>query len=143
MNSGGIPPPIVKAFLLCGDAGLDAQRRFVLIDPLVSFRVRAFPMDLKLTVYMRLTAVRSDFQLVLEITNPDGTRGKPVPLPSQTGHRDPFASPGYCWQGQPFHFPHAGRYEIAVMIDGQEVYTDSILVSLAGSAEEPGEQGGG
>ena len=121
-------------FLLCRDAGLDPQDRLILIQPVVHFLVRAFPIELSLSVFMRLTAVRADFQVLLELTNPDGSRGQPVHLPSKTGHRDPFTTPGYCWQGQPFHFPQPGRYEIAVVIDGQEAYSDSILVELLPSA---------
>jgi hypothetical protein len=135
MPTGSVPPPIVKTFLLCKQAGIDEHKHLILVSPLASIIVKACPMTAMMAVYMRLTAIRADFEIALQLTNPDGTLGQRLILPSRTGHSDPAGSPIFCWMGQRFNFPMPGRYDIEVLFDGQEAYTDSLLVTLSSTPQ--------
>jgi hypothetical protein len=123
------PTPICKCFVVCKRIFVDPERQaYTLVEPTHQLFPERLPMIQELAIFARWTNSHGAYEVEVQLRNLEGDVSWSVKL------NEPFktAEPLQVWMLPlrnlriPFRKP--GKYEIALLANGQEVAVDGIQV---------------
>jgi hypothetical protein len=131
-NSRKPPLPIALSFLACLDIFRDDRTKAaILVGPTSHVPVRQFPAHVRVSIFAEMTGCHGSYepQLCL-LDNDDQTvwawKGK---VPVQ--HNDPLLPHQVTFHDLTLAVPHAGRYRLALLFNGDEFVQRSMWVGPA------------
>src|SRR5687767_4025552 len=125
------PQPSPQAFLLCREIVQDRKTgKNVLITPFWQITLPAFPVAYRLSIYLLLTGCQGTYRIALQLRDDEGYVAGEYPAPQSMRHNDPLIPHTICWQDIAMKFPRAGRFDVVVMANGEDVahhFVDVVL----------------
>lgn len=139
-NSNSIrhkPLPQCKAFLLCEGITEDEATGQLCLNKLIeTLRFRSFPAEaVPFMVFVQLYDGIGRYQLAVELRDLSNNTSTAVTMPSSLDFPERLVKMDVILPIDSFRLPHAGRYEVAVLLDGEEAATQPIDAEL-GNGEE-------
>jgi hypothetical protein len=119
------PTPVCKALVVCRQIFMDdARQDLVLVAPIHQVFLRHFPADEDLSVFARWTNAHGRYRVELQMRELDGTVLWRDEMPNPFEVPDPLVVVPITLRHRTFHFPQPGKYEVALLANGEEVAAD-------------------
>lgn len=119
------PTPKCKALVVCKQIFVDdARQDLILVSPIHQVFLPQFPADVDLSVFARWTNAHGRYRVELQLRDMEGealwrdVMDNPFDVP------DPLLVVPLTLRHRVFHFPRPGKYEVALLANGEEVAAD-------------------
>lgn len=136
-NAARKPLPHCKAFLICEEVGIDELTgRFNLYRLLNSLRFLDFPAQIPpLAMFLQLYDGIGQYGLSVELRNLSDDTSVTAEIFSDVEFPERLVNMELVVPIDLMRLPHSGRYEIAILLDGQELATQFIDAEVANDEE--------
>ena len=122
------PSPHVQAFVICREIWHTSRSgECVLVGPINHVTLPAFPANVRLSCYIHLTGGHGRYPLDFLLRDPGGGTVWSWRTPTPLEHPDPLVLHQLTFHDLLIDVPMAGRYEMAVLADGQEIARQPVL----------------
>ena len=123
--------PIAQSFVLCRDIIQDRHSpATLLINPLRSMNLPAFPATVTIFLFIQLTGVHGLHRLSIQLHDAAGTVLVEVPGPKTEGMIDPVAYYQLYWRDLRLKFPRPGHYALVLLAGGEEIGRHALELAL-------------
>jgi len=127
-----LPAPQAQAFVVCREIWENPRTRDVmLLGPTSHLPIPAFPAAVQLSVYAHVTGGHGSYAMEFVLRGPDGDPVWHWTPEGQLVHPDPLTPQQLLFHDLVVHVPRAGRYEFALLADGQEIGRQPLLIGLS------------
>ena len=132
------PLPQCKAFLLCEGIAEDEVSGQLSLNKLIEvLRFTAFPAEsAPFVVFVQLYDGIGRYQLAVELRDLRESASMAATISSSLDFPERLVKMDVILPVDSLRLPHAGRYELAVLIDGEEIATQPIDAELENGEEE-------
>ena len=121
------PTPLCKCFLLCRRIYQDTARQdYVLASPVHQLFPPAYPWVESLSMFARWTNAHGRYPVEMLVRNLEGEVFWRQRMAKLFEPGDPLQVWVITWTDLGIPFPAPGKYEVALLADGQEVASDTI-----------------
>jgi hypothetical protein len=128
---GKPPTPVCKTFTLCHRIVKDAYTgENILIGPTQIIQPQQFPAFYHASLYARMTGAHGEYELVLQLRDLTGNVLWQQVCAEGLKVTNPLYVAVFEWRGLMIPLAGPGKFEIALMANGEEVVADTIWVNL-------------
>src|SRR6266702_268780 len=126
------PAPLCKTFLICRQLFQDnVTGEFILIGPTHQVVSPVYPMVGGLSVFAQCTSMQGTYALELQLQDLEGTVHWRHHLAPPLEHHDPLDICYLKLQNLGVYFPTAGKFELVLLANGDEVARTMFWARLA------------
>ena len=124
----GRPTPVCKCFVLCRQVFIDTVRQdYTLVSPIHQVFAPSYPIKEDLSVFARWTNAHGSYEVQVQLRSLDGEVLWGVKMEAPFETHDPLQVWIVPLLHLPFAIPAPGKYEVAMLANGQEVASDVLL----------------
>jgi hypothetical protein len=125
------PKPVVKSLLACREMLQDnATGEFILIGPLVDLTALQFPLMVPLNLFAVLTSMRGRYLPALQLRDEEDQVCWSQAWEAPAENHDPLVPFTFSLRGLCAYVPRAGKYDVVLMLNDDEVGRHGFVVHL-------------
>jgi hypothetical protein len=128
------PTPICKCFVLCRGLFVDPARQdYTIVSPVHQVFSRRYPLTEDFSVYARWTNAHGSYAIEVQLRSLEGDVLSSCKMEAPFMAHDPLQIWMIPLHHLPMQIPAPGKYEVAMLADGSEVASDTLLAHLVSS----------
>jgi hypothetical protein len=124
----GRPTPVCKCFVLCRGLFLDPARQdYTIVSPVHQVFSRHYPLTEDFSVFARWTNAHGSYAIEVQLRSLEGDVLSSCKLEAPFEAHDPLQIWMIPLHHLPMQIPASGKYEVAMLANGVEVASDTLL----------------
>ncbi len=125
-------PPLAQSFVVCREIIEDCRsHEFVLIGPFTAIIAPQFPLAARLSVYAHLTCGHGEYDMALQLWDTEDRALWQWQSPTPIRLSSPLDQHRFSLYDAVLKFPAAGRYDLQLLANGQEVARHALHIMRA------------
>ena len=129
-----LPLPQAQAFVICREIWHnDRSNEFLLASPLSHIPIDTFPALVTVSVYAHITGGHGEYELDFLLRNAANDTVWSWGPQSPLQHEDPLMPQQVAFHDLVLEVPSPGRYELALLANGEEIGRQPIWIGTAGA----------
>lgn len=122
------PIPVCKCFVLCRGLFVDPARQdYTIVSPVYQVFSRHYPLTEDFSVYARWTNAHGSYAIEVQLRSLEGDVLSSCKMESPFETRDPLQIWMIPLHHLPMQIPAPGKYEVAMLANGADVASDTLL----------------
>jgi hypothetical protein len=128
-----LPTPVCKCFVLCRELIFDPARQdYTIVSPVHQVLSRYYPLTEDFCVFARWTNAHGSYAVEVQLRNLEGDVLSSHKMEAPFETRDPLQIWILPLQHLRMQIPAPGKYEVAILANGAEVASDTLLAHQFG-----------
>ncbi len=122
------PTPVCKCFVLCRGLFVDPARQdYTIVSPVHQVFSSRYPLTEDFSVFARWTNAHGSYAVEVQLRNLEGDVLSSCKLDAPFEAHDPLQIWMIPLHHLPMQIPGPGKFEVALLANGQEVASDTLL----------------